>query len=96
MANALFGAVKLTKNVDLEKYRYFEYGTGSDGEGFYSHPRGGTGRNVILFGADMSLSAPVDNKGKDIIILGKGPTERSGEHSLSAEKIYSINFMKLI
>ena len=43
----------------------------------------------------MSLSVHVDNKGKDILILEKGPTQGLGEHSLSAEKIYSINFTKV-
>ena len=40
----------------------------------------------------MSLSAHVDNKGKDILILGRGPTQGLGEHSLTAEKMYSVNF----
>ena len=40
----------------------------------------------------MSSSVHVDNKGKDILILGKGPTQGLGEHSLTAEKRYSINF----
>ena len=40
----------------------------------------------------MSSSAHVDNKGKDILILGTGPTQGLGEHSLTAEKMYSINF----
>ena len=43
----------------------------------------------------MSSSVHVDDKGKDILILEKGPTQRLGEHSLSAEKMYSINFSKL-
>ena len=64
LTNALFGAVKLTKNADIDKYRYFGYGIGFDGKGFYSHPSGGTGRNVIIVGADMSSSVHVDNKGK--------------------------------
>ena len=29
---------------------------------------------------------------KDILILGKGLTQGLGEHSLTAEKMYSINF----
>ena len=29
---------------------------------------------------------------KDILILGKGPTQGLGEHLLTAEKMYSINF----
>ena len=31
----------------------------------------------------MSLSVHVDNKRKDILILGKGPTQGLGEHSLT-------------
>ena len=39
----------------------------------------------------MSSSIHIDNKGKEILILGFGPTQRLGEHSLTAEKMYSIN-----
>ena len=52
----------------------------------------GFGRNVIIFGVDVSSSVHVDNKGKDILILGKGPTKGLGEHLLTAEKMYSVNF----
>ena len=50
MTNVLFAAVKLTKNTDIGKYKYSRYGFGFDGHGFYSHPSGGTGRNVINLG----------------------------------------------
>ena len=39
----------------------------------------------------MSTSIHIDNKGKDILALGRGPTERL-ESTLTAEKAYSINF----
>ena len=39
----------------------------------------------------MSFSAHIDNKKKDILVLGKGPTQGL-EHILTAEKLYSINF----
>ena len=39
----------------------------------------------------MSSSAHIDNKKKDILVPGKGPTQGL-EHTLSAEKMYSINF----
>ena len=39
----------------------------------------------------MSSSTKIDNKKKDILILDKGPTQGL-EHTLSAEKMYSINF----
>ena len=60
---------------------------------FFSHPSGGTGRNVIIFGVDMSSSTKIDNRKKNILILGKGPTQGL-EHTLSPEKMYSINFSK--
>ena len=40
----------------------------------------------------MSSSVYVDNKGKDILIVGKRPTQGLGEHSLTAEKMYSVTF----
>ena len=49
------------------------------------------GRNVIIFGIDMSSSVHIGNKKKDILILGKGPTQGLGKHSLTAEKMYAVN-----
>ena len=40
----------------------------------------------------MNSSVHIDNKGKDILILGSIPTQRLGEHSLTTEKMHSINF----
>ena len=39
----------------------------------------------------MSSSAHINNKKKDILVLGKGP-KQGLEHTLTAEKMYSINF----
>ena len=91
LENCLFGAVKLTKNADIDKYGYSGYGIGFDRHGSFSFPGTGLGRNVIIFGVDMSSSTKIDNRKKDILILGKGPTQGL-EHTLSAEKMYSINF----
>ena len=92
LKNCLFGAVTLTKNADIDKYKYFGYGIGFDRRGSFSFPGGGFGQNVIIFGEDMSSSIHIDNKGKDLLILGLGPTQGLGENSLAAEKMYSINF----
>ena len=40
----------------------------------------------------MSSSPHINNKKKDILIIGKGAAQGLGEHSLTAEKMYSINF----
>ena len=50
---------------------YSGYGIGFDRKGFFSHPSGGTGKNVIIFGVDMSSSSKIDNRKKDILIPGK-------------------------
>ena len=39
----------------------------------------------------MSFSAHIDNKKKDILVLGIGTTQGL-EHTLTAEKMFSINF----
>ena len=42
----------------------------------------------------MSSSTKIDNRNKDILVLGKGA--RQGlEHTLSAEKMYSTNFTEI-
>ena len=91
LKNGLFGAVTLTKNADIDKYGYSGYGIGFDRRSSFSFPGGGFGQNVLIFGADMSSSAHIDNKKKDILVLGKGPTQGL-EHTLTAEKMYSYNF----
>ena len=57
----------------------------------FSFPSGGFDQNVTIFGVDMSSSAYIDNKEKDILVLRKGPTQGL-EHTQTAEKMYSINF----
>ena len=50
------------------------------------------GKNVIIFGADMSSSVYIDNKGKDILILGEGPIQGLDDITLTVEAIHPINF----
>ena len=91
MENCLFGAVTLTKHVNTDKYGYSGYGIGFDRKESFSFPSGGYGQNVIIFGVDMSSSIHIDNKKKDILKLGRGPTQGL-ESASTAEKMYSINF----
>ena len=51
------------------------------------------GKNVIIFGADMSSSVHIDNKGKVILILGERPTQGLDDTTLT-EAMYPINFTK--
>ena len=84
----LFGAIKKTKNTDVDKYKYSGYGIGFGGRGVFTHPTGSFDNNAITFGVDMSSSVHIENKGKDILVLGKGPSQGLGENSLTAEKMY--------
>ena len=63
--NSLFGSVKLTKNADSNKCKYGGTGIGFDSFLEFLLKVGSMGRNVIIFGADMSLSVKNDNKEKD-------------------------------
>ena len=92
LENCLFGSAKLTKNADIDKHEYSGYGIGLDRSTSFSVDNE-IGENVIIFGVDMSPLTKIDNKNKDILILGKGPTQGL-ESTLSAEKLYSINFTK--
>ena len=85
LKHCLFGAVTLTKNADIDKYGYFGYGIGFDRRSSFTFPGGGYGENVLILGADMISFAHIDNEIKEILVLGKGPTQGL-EDTLTAEK----------
>ena len=71
--NSLSGAVKLTKNTNPDKYKRSGFGIGLDARGGFLLSNGsGFGKNIMIFDADMSLLVYIDNKKKDILIIGKG------------------------
>ena len=91
LGNSLFGAVNLTKNSDPDKYSCFGYGKGFNARRSFSLSAGsGFGKNVTIFGSDMSLSLHIDNKKKDISSLGKDTTNDSDDTTMTAEKEYFI------
>ena len=54
----------MTKNADIDKYGYNGYGIGFDRRSSLSFPGGGFGQKVLIFGADMSFSAHINNTKK--------------------------------
>ena len=46
---------------------------------------------MLIFHADVSSSVHVENKKKDILVLGRGPAQVL-ESNLTAEKMYSVKF----
>ena len=74
LGNCSFGAVKLTKNADLDKYKCSSYSKGSH-SGLHFHTDGSLGKNVIIFGVDNSSSVHSDRRHKNILVLGEEPTQ---------------------
>ena len=70
-SNCLFGAVKLTKNPDSDKFKHTGYNTRFDSRSQFSWSEGNWGKNVIIFRDDMNLSMRVDYKKKFILVLGE-------------------------
>ena len=85
---SLFGAVRLTKNADIDKYQYSGYGIEFDRKSAFSFPNVRFDQNVIIFGVDMSSSVHVDNNKKDILIPVKGPTQWL-EHASCRKNVFN-------
>ena len=85
--NFFFRAVKLANNADLDKHKYSGYGNGFDARRRFSlRNTSGFGKNVIIFGVDVSSLVDFDNEKKDIFLLGKGPVDGLDDSTLTGEK----------
>ena len=63
----------------------------------FSHPSGGFGKNVIIFGADMSSSVHVNNKTRNILVLGKDFIQGTDNTIIYAKKkCIQLILLKLI
>ena len=93
LGNFSFAPDKLTKNSDPHKYKYSSYGTKFDASGSFSQfDSSGFGKNVIIFVVNMTSSAHAENKKKDILTHGKGPTQGLNDTTLTAKTERSTNF----
>ena len=98
--NALFGAMQIIKNAtDNSKNNYKGYGTCFDERSQFGHTiteNGRThttnGRNVLIFGVDMSFSAHATNRANHIYLMGDGLTQGINDTTLYVEKNYWRNF----
>ena len=75
LKDSLLGGVKLAKNSDPDKYVYSGYGIGFDSHSEFSLSNSFMSKNIITFGFYMSSSVHIDNKRKDVLILGIGPSQ---------------------
>ena len=81
----MLGTVRLIKKADIDRYKHTGYGIGFDRRGPFALANG-FGKYVIIFGVDVSSSVHADNKKKDILILGEGPTQELDDTTLTVEK----------
>ena len=97
--NALFGAMQIAKNADTSKYNYKGYGICFDESEEFTHVRKrgnfndtALGRNVIIFGVDMSFSKHANNKVNNIYVMGKDYIQKINDTTMYTEKMYYRNF----
>ena len=98
--NALFGAMKITKNAtDYDKNNYKGYGICFDERSQFGHTitengraHTANGRNVLIFGVDMSFSAHATTRANHIYLMGDGLTQGINDTTLYVEKNYWRNF----
>ena len=97
--NALFGAMQITKNAVNSKNNYKGYGICFDERSQFGHTitEGGradttNGRNVLIFGVDMSFIVHATNRANNIYVMGDGLTQGIHDTTLYVEKNYYRNF----
>ena len=98
--NALFGAMQITKNAtDYDKNNYEGYGICFDERSQFGHTitengcaHTTNGRNVLIFGADMSFSAHATNRANHIYLMGEGLTQGINDTTIYPEKKNWRNF----
>ena len=92
--NCLFGAIKIahTTNSDTDKWQYSSYSIEFYLTGSLTHPDGGNGKNVIIFGADLSNSIHETNKIQSVLVLVHVLIQKINDTTIYAEKMYSPNF----
>ena len=65
-------------------------------KGTFSFPTSGFGKNVIIFGADLSSSVHVGNMRKDVLILAEGLTQGLDDTTLTTRKYFVKIIVELI
>ena len=97
--NALFGAMKITKNTDSSKNNYTGYGLCFDEGGEFGRTvkqghfnRTTNAKNVTIFGVDMSSSIHATNRANNIYVMGKDFIQGINDATIYAEKLFHNNF----
>ena len=92
--------MQITKNAtDDDKNNYEGYGICFDERSQFGHTitengcaHTTNGRNVLIFGADMSFSTHATNRANHIYLMGEGLTQGINDTTIYSEKKYWRNF----
>ena len=94
--NALFGAMKITKNADSSKNNYTGYGLCFDEGSEFGHTvrqgnfdRTTSAKNVIIFDVDMSSSIHATNIANNIYVMGKEFIQGINDTTIYSKKTVS-------
>ena len=98
--NALFGAMQITNDAtNNSKNNYKGYGLSFDERSNFNHTitqdgqqRTSNGKNVLIFGVDMSFSIHATNRANHIYCFGEGLTQGINDTTIYAENNYWRNF----
>ena len=97
--NALFGAMKITKNTDSSKNNFTGYGICFNEGGQFGHTvkQGNfnhttNAKNVIIFGVDMSSIVYATNRANNIYVMGNDIILGINNTTIYAEKPFHNNF----
>ena len=97
--NALFGAMKITKNTDYSKNNYTGYGLCFDEGGEFSHTvregnfnRVTNAKNVIIFVVHTSSSIHATNRANKVYVMGREFIQGINGTTIYAEKLFHNNF----
>ena len=72
------------------------YGIQFDSRLEFSLPDDSVGKNVIIFGVDLTPSVHIDNKKNNILIIKKSLTQGLDDTTLTAEAQFQLIFLDQI
>ena len=84
----------LTKDKDVQNYKYSGYAIGFDSTGTYNDSDGNA-FTTIIFGADLGGSVHSNNKTEKPLILGRVLVQKLNGKTLYAEQEPPSNFTKI-
>ena len=88
----MFGAAKITKDVNTNRYKYSGYGICFDGNSSFSFGNSLSAKNVMIFGCAMSFSSHTNNRVNKIYVSEKDFIQGINGTTVYAQNLYKTDF----